>query len=164
MKQTSFLISDCQYICGSVVVNGNIVVNYEKNLFRLIYELEYYHNVKQVHVVHFVQLQIFTILVQSCDIWFNIRLKRWSLLSFIYVIYDYLHTWWCPSYQMMLVSFTNNSTTRDTSGIRVVESFVFVQWFIDHIFVFFPLFFWSLYCLLYWPLCTLQFSILSYNR
>jgi hypothetical protein len=68
MKQTSLLISDCQYICGSVVVNGDIVVNYKKNLFRLIYELEYYHNVKQVHVVHFVQLQIFTILVQSCDI------------------------------------------------------------------------------------------------
>jgi len=46
MKQTSFLISDCQYICGSVVVIGDIVVNYKKNLFRLIYELEYYHNVK----------------------------------------------------------------------------------------------------------------------
>jgi hypothetical protein len=29
------------------VVIGDIVVNYKKNIFRLIYELEYYHNVKK---------------------------------------------------------------------------------------------------------------------
>lgn len=102
----------------------------------MIYELTYYHNVKQVHVVPFVKLHVFTLLVPFCDIWFNIRLKRLYchlFMEFIYLLFMFIYTYdgvrlirWCScrlptiAWRVTLVGFVLFNLLFLCSGLSTI--------------------------------------------